>query len=118
MDTAAAGAASGGSSITDALAEHVQVHGKGGDGALPGSLWDDDTDVDRFQRSQDVPVRDAVSGRDAKGSVPKRLTLTFKDVTVRVMASGTMLGETLLSRVDPRVIFSKRAGEQRVSMAR
>ncbi len=37
-----------------------------------------------------------------KDGVQKRLTLTFQDVTVRVTAPGEALGETLLSRVDPR----------------
>lgn len=32
----------------------------------------------------------------------KRLTLTFKDVTVSVKAPDQALGETLWSRVDPR----------------
>jgi len=42
---------------------------------------------------------DEERGKDA---VQKRLTLTFQGVTVRVTAPGEALGETLLSRVDPR----------------
>ncbi|CAK7222792.1 hypothetical protein SEUCBS140593_005023 [Sporothrix eucalyptigena] len=107
--------ASGGSSATDvnAASNQLQLHGKEKDEGTPTSagLFDGDTDVDMFQHnnettanaSDDMPARDIEAGRNKNGRVQKRLTLTFKDVTVRVMASGAMLGETLFSRVDPRV---------------
>lgn len=43
-----------------------------------------------------------VDGEREKGNLQKRLTLTFRDLTVRVTAADEALGETLLSRVDPR----------------
>lgn len=65
--------------------------------------------------SDQVSSRDVEAGQIKTGSIQKRLTLTFKDVTVRVTASGVMLGETLLSRIDPRAILTNHDGEQRVS---
>ena len=51
---------------------------------------------------------------DYKGNSPqKRLTLTFKDVTVKVTAPDQALGETLWSRVDPRQLkYILRSGDQ------
>ncbi|CAK7564578.1 MAG: hypothetical protein SEPTF4163_002472 [Sporothrix epigloea] len=63
--------------------------------------------------SDQVSSRDVEAGQIKTGSIQKRLTLTFKDVTVRVTASGVMLGETLLSRIDPRAILTNHDGEQR-----
>ena len=86
---------------------------------------DGDTDVDMYQQrvrddraaevGKETQARDVEAARTAANGVQKRLTLTFKDVTVRVTASGAMLGETLFSRYDPRVMFSRDKGEQRVS---
>ncbi|ERS96089.1 ABC multidrug transporter [Sporothrix schenckii 1099-18] len=69
------------------------------DGVSPGGgLFDSDTDV-----------RDAEHAIDT-GAGRKRLTLTFQDVTVRVQASGAVLGETLFSRIDPRVLLASIGG--------
>lgn len=132
MDTSAT--VSGGSSFTDVNAgERPQGSPKEKEDVSPGAgLFDGDTDVDLYNGAginsdnnngrnmtnitEDVPARDAEAGK-TNGS-QKRMTLTFKDVTVRVMASGAMLGETLFSRVDPRVIFAGKGGEQRVSRQR
>jgi len=52
-----------------------------------------DTDVEVGEQ-QDV-------GNNEKDFIQKRLTLSFKSVTVLVKAPGEALGETLWSRVDP-----------------
>ncbi|KAL1901802.1 hypothetical protein Sste5346_001505 [Sporothrix stenoceras] len=126
MDASAT--ASGGSSLTDVnvnAADRQQIEKK--DDVSPGAgLFDGDTDVDLYNGpgvdsrgrnmtniTEDVPARDGAAGAANKNGSQKRMTLTFKDVTVRVQASGAMLGETLFSRIDPRVIFAGKGGEQR-----
>ncbi|CAK7221669.1 hypothetical protein SBRCBS47491_004607 [Sporothrix bragantina] len=116
---------SGGSSATNVNAASPLPHEKHEQQQQQqvAGLFDGDTDVDMYQQralddttanvSEDMPARDVEAGRNKDGGVQKRLTLTFKDVTVRVTASGAMLGETLFSRIDPRVIFSRDKGEQR-----
>jgi hypothetical protein len=51
----------------------------------------------------DVEVNGASTSddQDKQQALQKRLTLTFKNVTVRVAAPGEALGETLWSRADP-----------------
>lgn len=39
------------------------------------------------------------------GSIQKRLTLTFRDVSVHVTAPDAALGETMLSYMDPRQVL-------------
>ena len=52
--------------------------------------------------STEVGNLENVDAEYGKDPIEKRLTLTFKNLTVRVEASDQALGETLLSRVDPR----------------
>ncbi|MBE3048277.1 hypothetical protein IMZ48_38395 [Candidatus Bathyarchaeota archaeon] len=49
----------------------------------------------------DIEAQEAYDDRLASPSSRKRLTLTFKNVTVRGTSSDEALGETLSSRVDP-----------------
>lgn len=51
-------------------------------------------------------------------SIPKSLTLTFRNVSVDVTAPDAALGETMLSYMDPRQFFSfigKNSKPKRVS---
>lgn len=48
-------------------------------------------------------------------SIPKQLTLTFRDVTVKVKASEEALGPTLLSHVDPRQFLAPFQGAKHPS---
>lgn len=59
-------------------------------GAQSGSWSDTDVEPENGEEEQ------------RKDFIQKRLTLTFKDVTVHVKASDTALGETFWSRIDPR----------------
>lgn len=54
--------------------------------------------------SMDTPSSGTASVDVEQGAneIRKRLTLTFRDVTVRVTAPEAALGETLLSVADPR----------------
>lgn len=67
----------------------------------------------------DIEAQDPHSDPRAAYLAPKRLTLTFKNLTVRVPPTGEALGETLWSRVDPTQIAAffrnRRAPAERVS---
>lgn len=67
----------------------------------------------------DIEAQDPHSDPRAAYLAPKRLTLTFKNLTVRVPPTGEALGETLWSRVDPTQIATffknRRAPAERVS---
>ena len=74
-------------------------------------MLDSDTDVDRRHNglpSQPEKVKTIETAEDSR----KRLTVTFRDVTVKVTASGEAYGETLLSHVDPRGLFAKKPGKR------
>jgi hypothetical protein len=52
------------------------------------------------------------------GSIQKRLTVTFRDLNVRVTAPDAALGSTLWSAVDPRQLgdlFSRKENRKRVN---
>ncbi len=56
-----------------------------------------------------------------KSASQKQLSLTFRDLTIRVTAPDEALGETLLSRVDPRPmmnLFGSKEHHKRVSYSR
>lgn len=53
----------------------------------------------------DVELRN-VDEEKGKDFIQKHITLTFRDLTVRVTAPDEALGETLWSRVDPRQLKS------------
>lgn len=58
-----------------------------------------------------VDVENGVDG------IRKRLTITFRDLNVRVTAPDAALGSTLLSRVDPRqfaALFKRDESPKRV----
>jgi len=53
----------------------------------------------------ETPSSGAVTPADVEkgsGNIRKRLTVTFRDLNVRVTASDAALGSTLWSEVDPR----------------
>lgn len=53
------------------------------------------------------------------GSIRKRLTVTFRDINVRVTAPDAALGSTLWSEVDPRQLgglFTGQKKHKRVNM--
>lgn len=66
----------------------------------------------------DIEAQDPHADPRAAYLTPKRLTLTFKNLTVRVPPTGEALGETLWSRVDPTQIVTffrnRRAPAERV----
>lgn len=69
--------------------------------------------------SSDTEVEPKNVGGDIEmGAMKKQLSLTFRDLTIRVTAPDEALGETLLSRVDPRQLmslFGSKQHKQRVS---
>ena len=67
----------------------------------------------------DVEAQDLYDPRLVGSSVAKRLTLTFKNLTVRGTSSDAALGETLWSRVDPTQILDVfRGGKTRGNKVR
>ncbi|KAE8311860.1 ABC-2 type transporter-domain-containing protein [Aspergillus transmontanensis] len=64
----------------------------------------------------DTPSSGTVDLERGGGAIRKRLTLTFRDLNVRVTAPDAALGDTLLSYADPRQlldIFRKSRGNKR-----
>ncbi|CAI4214022.1 unnamed protein product [Parascedosporium putredinis] len=71
--------------------------------------------TDQFHSSSDTDVDVEVEAQDdndstGKDYIQKKLTLTFKSVTVLVKAAEEALGETLWSRVDPTQLVGLRGG--------
>lgn len=66
----------------------------------------------------DIEAQDPHADPRAAYLAPKRLTLTFKNLTVRVPPTAEALGETLWSRIDPTQIVTffrnRRAPAERV----
>lgn len=66
----------------------------------------------------DTPSSGTVDLERGGGAIRKRLTLTFRNLNVRVTAPDAALGDTLLSYADPRQlldVFRKSRGNKRVS---
>ena len=58
---------------------------------------------------------------DRSDGIQKRLTVTFRDLNVRVTAPDAALGSTLWSEVDPRqlrALFTRKQKHKRVNMTR
>jgi hypothetical protein len=66
--------------------------------------------------SQTSSIKDNVQ-RD-ETSVRKRLTLTFRNINVRVTAAEAALGNTILSEVDPRQLLNHFHKSQRPKRVR
>ena len=69
---------------------------------------DEHADFDALASETDVEVNPAFvdEGRHKDDALQKRLTLTFKNVTVNVTAAGEALGETLWSYANPTQLLS------------
>lgn len=86
---------------TDTVAELPRQSVLHGQGSQYGSS--SDTDVEQ----------ESVDQERGKDFIQKHLTLTFKDVSVRVTAPDEALGETLWSRVDPRQLLDLFSRDER-----
>lgn len=68
----------------------------------------------QYGSSSDTDVgQESVDQERGKDFIQKHLTLTFKDVSVRVTAPDEALGETLWSRVDPRQLLDLFSRDER-----
>lgn len=88
----------------------------------PKDTADGQTVFDASASDTDVEVTRAFANidRTKDDGFQKRLTLTFKDVTVNVTAPGEALGETLWSRISPsqlRSVFHKEKAPKRVKIS-
>lgn len=72
----------------------------------------------QFQSTSETDIEAQEPYAEPASSAPKRLTLTFKNLTVRVAPTAEALGETLWSRVDPTQLLtpfrSRNTGTKRV----
>ncbi|CAH0037575.1 unnamed protein product [Clonostachys solani] len=68
---------------------------------VPATSQESTTATSSSSSSDTENQENALEEVKSRDFVPKRLTLSFKDLTVRVTASSEALGETLWSRVDP-----------------
>jgi hypothetical protein len=84
---------------------------------VPATSQESTTATSSSSSSDTENQENALEEVKSRDFVPKRLTLSFKDLTVRVTASSEALGETLWSRVDPSQLksFFTRRTPQRVS---
>lgn len=88
----------------------------------PKDTADGQTVFDASASETDVEVTRGFADvdRNKDEGFQKRLTLTFKDVTVNVTAPGEALGETLWSRINPsqlRSVFNKAKAPKRVKIS-
>lgn len=86
---------------------------------VPATSQESTTATSSSASSDTENQENALEEIKSRDFVPKRLTLSFKDLTVRVTASSEALGETLWSRVDPSQLNSlfMRKTPQRVSLS-
>lgn len=63
-----------------------------------------DTVLDSSDSSREKITESGNGDELQKDFIPKRLTLSFRNLTVRVTAADEALGETLWSRADPRQV--------------
>ncbi|SPO01569.1 probable pleiotropic drug resistance proteins (PDR1-15), ABC superfamily [Cephalotrichum gorgonifer] len=88
-------------------------------GGLPAATLNYDSDAQASQAETsypkdglrtasetDIESQEPYDAQRGNSSVHKRLTLTFKDLTIRVASPDEALGETLWSRVDPTQLLT------------